>query len=56
MREGINNDNKLFGFVTIWIKVLLKMLIKIRGKYYRRGGGAKCKNPQGYTMKNQLLL
>ena len=34
------------------MKVLLKMLIQIRGKYYREGG-TQCKNPQGYTIKNK---
>ena len=31
-----------------------KMLIEVRGEYYR-GRGDKCKNPQGYTMEINYL-
>ena len=50
MREDIDNNNQLFGFVTIWIKEsFIKDVSKNKRKYNGGGGGeTKCKNPQVY--------
>ena len=39
MRKDLNNNNKLYDFVTIWIKEsFIKDVYKNKREYYRGGG------------------